>query len=532
MSSVKTLNPNAEVMGRNAALFMNINAAKGLYEVMKTNFGPKGTIKMLVSGAGDIKLTKDGNVLLREMQIQNPTAVMIARTAVAQDDVTGDGTCSIVLLIGELMKQAERYLSEGSHPRVIVEGFDVGKKALLEFLDTFKETVDPKDRELLACVARTSLRTKLYPQLADQLTSIVTDAVLTIYKEEEPIDLFMVEIMHMRHKLDQDTQLIKGLVLDHGARHPDMPKRVENAYILTANISLEYEKAEVNAGFFYSSAEQREKLVAAERQYTDERCKAIIALKKKLCDGTDKGFVLINQKGIDPICLDMLAREGILSLRRAKRRNMERLALCCGGFAVNSTEELNEDCLGYAGAVYEHVLGEEKYTFVEDVKNPHSCTILIKGPNDHTIAQIKDAVRDGLRAVKNVLEDKSVVAGAGAWELAAAAHLRSHVKKQAQGRAKLGVEAFAEGLLGFVKILAENSGYDAQDALIKMQEEAESGMVVGLDLSTGEPMDPKTAGVYDNFCVKRQVILSAPVIASQLLLVDEVIRAGMNMRKQ
>jgi T-complex protein 1 subunit zeta len=52
MGSVKTLNPNAEVMGRNAALFMNINAAKGLHEVMKTNFGPKGTIKMLVGGAG------------------------------------------------------------------------------------------------------------------------------------------------------------------------------------------------------------------------------------------------------------------------------------------------------------------------------------------------------------------------------------------------------------------------------------------------------------------------------------------------
>jgi hypothetical protein len=55
MGSVKTLNPNAEVMGRSAALFMNINAAKGLYEVMKTNFGPKGTIKMLVGGAGGEK---------------------------------------------------------------------------------------------------------------------------------------------------------------------------------------------------------------------------------------------------------------------------------------------------------------------------------------------------------------------------------------------------------------------------------------------------------------------------------------------
>jgi T-complex protein 1 subunit zeta len=69
--------------------------------------------------------------------------------------------------------------------------------------------------------------TKLSPQLAEQLTDIVTDAVLTIRHPEQPLDLYMVEIMHMRHKLDQDTRLVKGLVLDHGARHPDMPKRVE-----------------------------------------------------------------------------------------------------------------------------------------------------------------------------------------------------------------------------------------------------------------------------------------------------------------
>jgi T-complex protein 1 subunit zeta len=132
-TGVQRLNANADVMGSKAALFMNINAAGGLMDVMKTNLGPRGTIKMLVSGSGDIKLTKvrwlrkraacaqrrwwrcvrvaraecvaalpcvarcvaraavaqDGNVLLREMQIQNPTAIMIARTAVAQDDITG-----------------------------------------------------------------------------------------------------------------------------------------------------------------------------------------------------------------------------------------------------------------------------------------------------------------------------------------------------------------------------------------------------------------------------------------------------------
>ena len=68
------------------------------------------------------------------------------------------------------------------------------------------------------------------------------DAVLGIRQEGLPIDLHMVEIMEMQHKTDMDTQLILGLVLDHGARHPDMKKRVEDAYILTCNVSMEYEK--------------------------------------------------------------------------------------------------------------------------------------------------------------------------------------------------------------------------------------------------------------------------------------------------
>lgn len=65
-------------------------------------------------------------------------------------------------------------------------------------------------------------------------------------------------------------------------------------------------------------------------------------------------------------------------------------ALLNAGYAINSVEELSPDVLGHAGLVYEHVLGEEKYTFVENVKNPHSCTILIKGPSDHTLAQVLD----------------------------------------------------------------------------------------------------------------------------------------------
>lgn len=111
-----------------------------------------------------IKLTKDGNVLLREMVgfslllsssfeqaltvAANPksdgrelpsypysivlaftdmTKVMIARAATAQDDITGDGTTSVVLLVGELLKQAERHINEGLHPRVITDGYEIAK---------------------------------------------------------------------------------------------------------------------------------------------------------------------------------------------------------------------------------------------------------------------------------------------------------------------------------------------------------------------------------------------------------------------
>lgn len=51
---MKMVNPNAEVMGKQQALFMNITAAKGMYDVLKTNLGPRGTIKMLVGGSGGV----------------------------------------------------------------------------------------------------------------------------------------------------------------------------------------------------------------------------------------------------------------------------------------------------------------------------------------------------------------------------------------------------------------------------------------------------------------------------------------------
>jgi len=175
----------------------------------------------------------------------------------------------------------------------------------------------------------------------------------------------------------------------------------------------------------------------------------------------------------------------------------------------------------------------------EDVKEPKSVTILIKGPNTHTITQIKDAVRDGLRSIYNTIVDKSVVPGAGAFQVACAAHLNSETfRKTVKGKAKYGVTAFADALLIIPKTLAANSGHDIQDSrtapvtytpycrlktnllctVAELQDEQAEGNVVGLNLKTGGAMDPIQEGVYDSFRVLRNCIASSSGISSNLLL--------------
>ena len=538
---VSVVNSKADVLRAMAALNANANAAKGLAEVLKSNLGPRGALKMLVGGAGQIKITKDGAVLLQEMQIQHPTAAMIARAARAQDEETGDGTTSNVLFVAELMKLSERQIADGLHPRLIADGFNLARMEAMTFLESFKKPIDSTvDKMKLIDVARTSLRTKLPRQHADQLASIVVEAVdcirTTSDSAQVPLDLFMIEIMEMKERLTTESRLVRGLVLDHGTRDAEMPKRLEKCFILTLNVSLEFENTEVNSTFFYSSAEEREKLVASERKFTDDKVRKIVELKNKVCSGdkSNYGFFLVNQKGIDPPSLDMLAKEGIMAVRRAKRRNMERITLACGGNALNSVDDLCPSDLGFAELVYEKTLGDDKYTFIEGVSNPQSCTILIKGPNDHEINQLKDAVRDGLRAVRNTLIDKCLVPGAGSFELACRNQLLKYAKT-VSGKTRLGVEIFADALMVAPRTLAENSGFDVQETILKLEEEFEASggkEPIGLDLYSGEAISPEMEGIYDNYAVKRQMLMLAPVLAEQMLLVDEVIRAGKQMGGQ
>ena len=135
------------------------------------------------------------------------------------------------------------------------------------------------------------------------------------------------------------------------------------------------------------------------------------------------------------------------------------------------------------------------------------------------------------------------IAGGGAFEIVAHQTLTQH-KEQVNGRARLGVQAFADALLIIPKAIAQNAGYDQQETIVKLQHEyATTKLPVGIDITTGksgsfesdrsivslgEAMELKSLGIFDNYRVKKQWIHSSTSIATNLILVDEILRAGLS----
>src|SRR3990172_4737914 len=101
----------------------NIMAAKLVAETVRTTLGPKGMDKMLVDQLGDIIITNDGVTILKEMQIEHPSAKMIVEVAKTQEDEVGDGTTTAVVIAGELLKRAEDLLDKEVHPTIVARGY-------------------------------------------------------------------------------------------------------------------------------------------------------------------------------------------------------------------------------------------------------------------------------------------------------------------------------------------------------------------------------------------------------------------------
>jgi len=497
------------------AQFNNIAAAKAVADAVRSTLGPKGMDKMLVNTIGDVVITNDGVTILKEIEVQHPAAKMVVEVAKTQDNECGDGTTTAVVLAGELLKQSEELIDAKIHPTVITNGFRMASDKAMEILDSI--AVDATKDEILKKVAVTSLTGKAVGEEYEALAEIVVKATKSVI-ENGKVDSDNVRIEKKVGGVIGDTYLVEGVVIDKEAVHSRMPKVIPNAKIALFNAAIEVKKTEFDAQIQITDP-------AAMSKFLDEEENAMKAMVEKIKEAGAN--VVFSSKGVDELVQHYMAKAGILGYRRLKQSDLDAIAKATGGNVVGSVMEITKKDLGTAGLVEEKLVGEDGMCFITRCKNPKAVTIFLRGGTEHVLEEVERAVHDAIRTVSITLEDKKVVAGAGAPEIEIGLRLAEYASTVG-GREQLAIEKFAKAMEIIPWTLAENSGLDSIDSIIKLKnahEKKKDGKYYGLDLRTGEAVDMLKLNVVEPLRVKVQAISSAEEVANMILRIDDVFAA-------
>ncbi|MHA2045071.1 MAG: thermosome subunit beta [Candidatus Thorarchaeota archaeon] len=498
----------------------NIMAGIVISDAVKSTLGPRGMDKMLVDGLGDVTITNDGASILKEIDVQHPAAKMLVEVAKSQDQETGDGTTTSVVIAGELLKRAQELLEMKIHPTIIVGGYQKAAEKASEILKKIALSMEGMDKKILTGIASTSMNSKSVVGSKDHFAKIAVDAVLQIREETSSgvrADIEMIEVIKKQGKSLDETELITGMVIDKEIVHASMPKRVEKAKIALVNAAIEVEKTEFDAEIKIDRPEQIKAFLDEEQKMLTDMVDKIVA------SGAN---VLICQKGIDDVAQHFLAKKGIMAIRRAKKSTLEKLSKATGGKIATTLDELNGDYLGVAGVVEEVRIGDDKLVYVRECKDPKAVSIVIRGGTEHVVDEADRALHDALCVVRNVVEDATYVAGGGSTEIEIAKQLEAYANKVG-GREQLAIEAFAESLLIIPKTLTENGGHDPIDLIADLNKDHSkpTGTWFGVDVIKGKSADMLKAGVIEPARVKSQAIRSAAEAAQMILRIDDVIAA-------
>jgi archaeal chaperonin len=508
----------------------NLLAARLIADLVKNLLGPRGIEKMFIDILGEVTVTKDGAMLLRKIDVEHPAAKVLIDASNAVDNEVGDGTTSVVVLAGALVEKAEELLDMGISPTTVVEGYLTGLQICLESLQNIARRFTNYNREVIQGLATTCLRPKMisYTSFEENMAAkLVVDAVYAV------TDFANSRVEANNIKIEEkigttsDTRLVNGVVIDKTIDNSAMPRTVENARILLLDEELESKRTRTDAEISVTSPYQIQSYLDKEILMTSLRVQRIIS------SGAN---VLISQKGINASAQNLLSKAGIISIRRVKENDMLWLKKATNAEVIRDlrSDVILPEYLGYAGRVYEKLVGGDKMVFVEGCKNPKSVTILLRASSKSLLDGYHRSILDAIAVIRNFIVKPSIVGGGGSAEMLIA----TTVRKKANfitGREQIVLQKFASALEEIPLTIARNAGMNTIDTLAQLRSKqkqhnsstSKSKIVrwIGIDAIGRKVAEIYSQRIIEPSIVKEQIIKTAVEVTTMLIRVDDVLMA-------
>ena len=509
---------------------LNLLASKLIANLVKNCFGPGGKEKMFIDILGEITLTKNGCTFLRKIDVEHPAAKVLIDASNSIDNEVGDGTTTVVLLAGGLLEKAEELLDMNFSPNTIVDGYQRGLELTLKLLNEIAKEANSNDITIVKKIVDTCLITKTNPyffnDVNNNLTDLIVDAICNIRdSSRNELDIDDIKIEEKLGNIT-DTKLINGIVIDKTIDSSAMPRNIENAKILLIDDDLEPTRTKTDAQIIGNSYKEIQNFVKAESDIVSNKVQKIIE------SGAN---VVISRKGINLRACEYFAKARIISIKRVKENDLFWLEKSTGAKIINDVNSLKlENFLGFAGKVYEKLVGDDKMVFLDECKDPKAVTLLIRANSKIILDDLHRTVLSVITVINNFVKNPRIVGGGGACEAMIASKLRS-IAYTINNKEQIVVQKFADVLEEIPLIIAYNLGMNVIDVQTTLRSKINNNNkkynnikwygINGRRRNVEEIFDK----IIEPCFVKEQVITTAVEVSSLLLCVDDVLMAKPTM---
>ncbi|CAI5979199.1 unnamed protein product [Closterium sp. NIES-64] len=501
----------------------NIMAAKAVADAVRTSLGPRGMDKMLTTATGEVIITNDGATILNKMEVTQPAAKMLVELSKSQDIVAGDGTTTVVVVAGALLKECLSLLGKGIHPTIISEALHKAANKAAEILTTMAVPVELSDRESLVKSASTSLNSKVVSQYSSLLAPLAVDCVLQVMDPSHPdvVDLRDIKVLKKLGGTVDDTEMVRGLVFDRKASHAaGGPSRVEKAKIGLIQFQISPPKTDMEQSVVVSDYTQMDRILKEERNYI------LNIIKKIRATGCN---VLLIQKSIlrdavTDLSLHYLAKAKILVVKDVERDDIEFISRTLNCLPIANPEHFRAEKLGQADLVEEVPVGEGRVVKITGIKDMgRTMSVVVRGSNSLVLEEAERSLHDALCVVRCLVNKRFLIAGGGAPEIEVSRQLAAW-SKQLEGKESYCARAFAQALEVVPYTLAENAGLNPISIVTELRNKhAEGEVSAGINVRKGAISNMFEENVVQPLLVSTSAISLAAECVRMILKIDDIV---------